>query len=185
MAQFNKKNILWGVFSDTSKHLNCNYIKDFKVAWRKIKRRIWRLPYRAHNTIVHQLSYDIHHQLETRMIKFVHLCLNHCIHVCRSIISSKLHCIKSTFASNYKYLYYRYNISHDDWYKDISHLIGKWNWSFNRIFRANTAQTLVELCAIRDGLSTCNALPYLDACELINLISLHVDWYQYLLCCCT
>ena len=24
--------------------LNCNYIKDFKVAWRKIKRRIWRLP---------------------------------------------------------------------------------------------------------------------------------------------
>ena len=25
--------------------LNCNYIKDFKVAWRKIKRRIWRLPY--------------------------------------------------------------------------------------------------------------------------------------------
>ena len=61
--------------------LNCNYIKDFKVAWRKIKRRIWRLPYRAHNAIVHQLSYDIDHQLETRMIKFVHLCLNHCNHV--------------------------------------------------------------------------------------------------------
>ena len=49
-------------------------MKDFKVAWRKIKRRIWRLPYRAHNAIVHQLSYDIDHQLETRMIKFVHLC---------------------------------------------------------------------------------------------------------------
>ena len=96
--------------------LNCNYIKDFKVAWRKIKRRIWRLPYRAHNAIVHQLSYDIDHQLETRMIKFVHLCLNHCNHVCRSIIFSKLHCIKSTFASNYKYLSYRYNISHSDWY---------------------------------------------------------------------
>ena len=97
--------------------LNCNYIKDFKVAWRKIKRRIWRLPYRAHNAIVHQLRYDIDHQLETRMIKFVHLCLNH---VCRSIISSKLHCIKSTFAPNYKYLSYRCNISHDDWYKDKS-----------------------------------------------------------------
>ena len=36
----------------------------------------------------------------------------------------------------------------------------------------DTAQTLVELCAIRDVLSTCNALSYLDACELINLISL-------------
>ena len=30
--------------------LNCNYINDFKVAWRKIKRRTWRLPYRAHNS---------------------------------------------------------------------------------------------------------------------------------------
>ena len=57
--------------------LNCNYVKNFKVAWWKIKRHIWRLPYRAHNAIVHQLSYDIDHQLETRMLKFVHLCLNH------------------------------------------------------------------------------------------------------------
>ena len=96
-------------------NLKCNYIKDFKVAWRKIKRRIWKLPYIVHNAIVYQLSYDIDHQLETRMIKFVHLCLNHCNHVCRLIISSKLHCIKSTFASKYKYLTYRYNIAHDDW----------------------------------------------------------------------
>ena len=35
--------------------LNCNYDTDFKVAWRKIKRRIWRLPYRAHNVIVKSL----------------------------------------------------------------------------------------------------------------------------------
>ena len=53
--------------------LNCNYFKDFKVAWQKIKRRIWRLPYRAHNAIVHQLCNYIDHQLETRMNKFVHL----------------------------------------------------------------------------------------------------------------
>ena len=32
--------------------LNCNYVTDFKVEWRKIKRRIWRLPYRAHNVIL-------------------------------------------------------------------------------------------------------------------------------------
>ena len=89
------------------------------------------------------------------------------------IISSKLHCIKSTFASNYKYLSYRYNISHSDWYKDISHLIGKVKLKFQQDFQSrDTAQTFVELCAIRDGLSTCNALSYLDACELINLISL-------------
>ena len=106
------------------------------------------------------------------MIKFVHLCLNHCNHVCMSIISSKLRCIKSTFASNYKYLSYRY-ISHGDWYKDISHLIGKVKLKFQQDFQSrDTAQTLVELYAIRDGLSTCNALSHLDAYELINLISL-------------
>ena len=68
---------------------------------------------------------------------------------------------------------YRYNISHSDWYKDISHIIGKVKLKFQQDFQSrDTAQTLVELCAIRDGLSTCNALSYLDACELINLISL-------------
>ena len=89
-------------------------------------------------------------------------------------LSSKLYCIKSTFASNYKYLSYRYTISHVDWYKDISHLIGKVKIKFQQHFQSrNTAQTLVELCAIRDGLSTCNALSYLYVSELINLISLH------------
>ena len=135
-----------------------------------MKRRAWRLSYKAHKAIAHQLSYDIDHQLETRMIKFVHLCLNHRYHVCRSIISSKLHYIKSTFTSNYKYLSYRYNIFHDDWYKDISQVKLKFQQDFQS---RNTAQTLVELCVINDGLSTCNALSYLhvDACELINLIS--------------
>ena len=63
--------------------LNCNYVTDFKVAWRKIKRRIWRLPYRAHNVIVHSLSYDIDHQLDTRITKFIYSCLNHSNSVCR------------------------------------------------------------------------------------------------------
>ena len=66
---------------------------------------------------------------------------------------SKLHCTKSTFASNYKYLSYRNTISHDDWYKDISHLLGKMKLKFQQDFQSrDTAQTLVELCAIRDGL---------------------------------
>ena len=25
-------------------NLNCSYVDDFKVAWRKVKRRIWKLP---------------------------------------------------------------------------------------------------------------------------------------------
>ena len=64
-------------------------------------------------------------------------------------------------------------MSHYDCYKDISHLIGQVKLKFQQDFQSrNTAQILVELCAIRDELSTCNALSNLDACELINLISL-------------
>ena len=70
--------------------LNRNYVKDFKVAWRKIKRRIWKLPYRTHNAIVHNLSYNIDFQIDTRMIKFIHSCLNHSNIVCKSIVLSKL-----------------------------------------------------------------------------------------------
>ena len=33
-------------------NLNCYYVDEFRVAWRKIRRPIWRLPNRAHNAIV-------------------------------------------------------------------------------------------------------------------------------------
>ena len=36
--------------------LSCKYIDEFKVAWKKIKRRVWRLPAQAHNTIVRDLT---------------------------------------------------------------------------------------------------------------------------------
>ena len=49
-------------------------------------------------------------------------------------VGQKLYCIKSTFASNYKYLSYKYNISHNDWHKDISHLIGKGKLKFQQDF---------------------------------------------------
>ena len=75
--------VLWIVYTELIVYiselwaLNCNYVKDFKVAWQKVKRRIWKLPYGAHNAIVHHLSYDIDLQLDTRMLRFVHLGLNH------------------------------------------------------------------------------------------------------------
>ena len=68
-------------------NLNCNYVDEFRVAWRKIERRIWRLPNRAQNAIVQNLSYNIDDQLETRMIKFImiyadpYLCLSYIVKV--------------------------------------------------------------------------------------------------------
>ena len=31
------------------------YIEKFKIAWRKVKRRIWNIPYNTHNVLVHNL----------------------------------------------------------------------------------------------------------------------------------
>ena len=86
---------------------------------------VFTVPYRAHNVIVHNLSYDIDLQLDTRMLKFVHLGLNHSNNVCKSILLSKLCCLQSTFASIYRYLSSKYNFSHNDWFTEWCHLIGK------------------------------------------------------------
>ena len=104
--------------------LNCNYVKDFTVACRKVKRRIWKLPYRAHNAIVHNLSYDIDLHLDTRIIMLVHLGLNHSNNVCKSILLTKICCI--IFLKN-------------GWFKDVSHLM---RIKFQQNFRSrNKVQT--------------------------------------------
>ena len=65
------------------------------------------------------------------------------------------------------------NISHNDWFTDVSHLIGKVRMKFQQNSRSsNEVQSLIELCAIRDGLSTCNTLSHADVCHLIELIYL-------------
>ena len=105
------------------------------------------------------------------MLKFVHLGLNHSNNVCKSILLSKLYCLQSTFASNYKYLFSKYNISHNDWFTDVSHLTGKVTMKFQQNSQSrNEAQSLIELCAIRDGFFT--TLSQADVCHLIELISL-------------
>ena len=63
--------------------LSCKYIDVFKVAWIKIKRRVWRLHAQTHHTIVLDLTCDADHQLDNRMLKFIHMCLNHNNKVCR------------------------------------------------------------------------------------------------------
>ena len=61
-------------------------------------------------------------------------------------------------------------------------LIGKVKTKFQQFFLSRIeVQTLVELCAIRDGLSTCNTMfyMYLDVYDLFNVISLdrHVVYF--------
>ena len=145
------------------------YCHTYKVDWRKIKSRLWGLPYKAHNAIIYNLSYNIDLQLDTKMMKFVHSCLNHCNSVCKSLLSSKLHCIKSTFAANYKHLSYKCKICQDDWFMDINLLIAKMKAQFEKETQnISTAHTIMELCAIRDGVANCDVMFCTDASKMIE-----------------
>ena len=70
-------------------NLSYGSIEKFKIAWRKVKRRIWNIPYNTHNVLVHNQSSNINVVLETRVIKFIHNSLTH-NSVCRQLLFSKL-----------------------------------------------------------------------------------------------
>ena len=61
----------------------------------------------------------------------------------------------STFAANFKYLSYNYNISQDESrFTYLSHLIKNVDIKFHRDFQnQSTVNTIVELCAIRDDVT--------------------------------
>ena len=105
-------------------NLSSGYVAKFKTAWRKIKRRIWKLHPLTHNMIVHNLSSDINVSLETRNIKFIHNALGN-NNVYKHILSIKLRCRGSCFADNFRFLSYKYNLCDSDWNKKLSFLMGK------------------------------------------------------------
>ena len=48
------------------------YTDKYIIAWRKIKRRIWKIPINSHKHIVHNLSSDCKYLIEKRILKFIH-----------------------------------------------------------------------------------------------------------------
>ena len=92
-------------------NLNDKKIDAFRIAWRKIKRRICKLPARANNIIVHYLSYNFDVCFDIRIIKFVYNALNHSNEICHNLLHTKLNCMRSTFSENYQYLSYKYTIT--------------------------------------------------------------------------
>ena len=100
------------------------------------------------------------------------MCLNHDNDVCRSISLSKLLCKNSTFSSNYNYLSCKYELSNKDWYLDTNHLLGKVRLKCQLNITCSSWQSVIELCEIRDGLSSCEALSNDDVCKLIEFICL-------------
>ena len=91
-------------------NLNDKNIEVFRIAWLKIKRRIWKLPARTHNIIVHNLCFTLDVCLDMRIIKFVYNAFNNSYEICHNLLHTKLNFI-STFSENYQYVSYEYDFT--------------------------------------------------------------------------
>ena len=67
-------------------NLSCNYIKDYKVVWRKIKSRIWNIPPRTHNNLVSNVTDNIDTIIETRTVQFIFNSINHSNSTCKNVL---------------------------------------------------------------------------------------------------
>ena len=101
-----------------------------------------------------------------------------------SLLSAKLYYIKSTFAANYKHLSYKYKVCDQyDWFMDINLLIAKMKAQFEKETQnISTSHTIVELCAIRDGVANCDVMSCTDASKMLDLISLDYNIVVYIHC---
>ena len=92
-----------------------------------------------------------------------------------SLLSASFHCIKSTFVANYKHLSYKYKICQYDWFVYINLLVAKIKEQFEKETQnisRSTTHTIVELCAIRDGVAKCDVMSCTEASKMIDLITL-------------
>ena len=106
-------------------NLNGKDVNQFKVAWRKVTRRIWIIPPRTHNNLVCNITNNIDAIIDKRLVRFIYNSINHSIEASSNILRVKLLSVNSTFPANYQYLSFKYDMTEADWYINIDHLMGK------------------------------------------------------------
>ena len=94
-------------------NLSSSYTDKYIIAWRKIKRRIWKIPINSHKHIAHNLRSDCKYFIEKRILKYINNGLNS-NNVCANLLQVKLTCKISCFADNCRYLSHKYNIRSSD-----------------------------------------------------------------------
>ena len=155
-------------------NLSCNYIKDYKVPWRKIKRRIWNIPPKTHNNLVSNVTDNINTIIERRMVRFIFNSINHSNSTCKNVLRVKLLSVNSTFAANYQQLSFNFGLTEADWYTSLDHLLGKIKKKIALLHpQPVLCGVLEELCAIRDNTSLCDVADKNDIIVLINDICIN------------
>ena len=71
-------------------NLNEKDITQFKVAWRKIKPRIWKIPPRTHKNLVCNITNNIDTIIDKRLVKFIYNSINQSNKTSSNILRVKL-----------------------------------------------------------------------------------------------
>ena len=131
---------------------NKTYLNKFYVAWRKAIRRIWKLPYRTHNNLLHliNLCLPIDVTLEKRCIKYTWNLINGENKLYDSISKLSLCNNSTTLGENIRYFMYKYKIYDYEWYGSI-----------NVIFKKIDSYVLSRL----DEDVRCDAIAIRELCE--------------------
>ena len=132
---------------------NSKYISELYVAWRKVIRKIFKLPMRTHNYIVCGIVESVNLILDRRIAKYIFNVINSDNTTLTSLINTFLNCESSVFAENYRYIMYKYNIPSTLWRSDFKTFISNISYidDINDWQRINIS-TLQELCKMRDGI---------------------------------
>ena len=121
------------------------------IAWRKIKRRIWKNLINSHKLIIHNSISDCKYLIKKRILRFMHNVLNS-NSVSQKLLKIKLASKISCIADNYKLLLYKYNISSSDWINDITILLKKLEIEFHSKSNISDNATLKKLCNMTDNI---------------------------------
>jgi hypothetical protein len=141
---------LWQLFNPT--------IESFCVAWRKGLRRIWKLPYNTHCSLLPVVSQclPIFDELCRRFLNFARSCVTHECPLIRFIANNGIVHSRSLspIGQNVLYCLNRYNCTYNSFLCDSVNRIINCYYS-NSIEDSTfcTANLLIELISVRDGIS--------------------------------
>ena len=137
-------------------HLIRPLLNNFYVAWRKAIRRIWKLPYRTHNNLLHSINLclPIDVTLEKRSIKYIWNLINGENKLYGSIVKLSLYNNSTTPGENIRYLMYKYKIFDYEWYDSINVIFQKIDrYVLSRLDEDVQCDVIAirELCESRDS----------------------------------
>ena len=131
-----------------------NEVNAFYTAWRKVVRRIWKIPSTTHCNLLPSINkpLSIESLMEKRFAKFIWSCFNSHNLIVRNIsLAAKISSF-SDFGDNYRYLSYKYKIGIHVWHLPLCKLYKCFDLYLLNHYNAIANGILIRvLCLLREN----------------------------------